>query len=187
MGTNESKPPTPPVYTRTGDQGQTSLRGGARVAKDHPRVELLGTLDELLAHLGAAASRTEPGWLRGRIEELQEIVFVACGELACPDEEARAGLDRALTGRDVARLEAIVDEVRSRTPVAPGFLFPVRDVAVALNLARTVARRAERRLCTVLHDEEAFNPSVPAAINRLSDTLFALTWFAEAKGESPNR
>jgi cob(I)alamin adenosyltransferase len=173
---------TQPAHT--GDDGQTDLLGGRRVEKDHPRVELLGALDELAAHLHLAAAHSPAGWLADRIAELQALLSVACAELACPDEKTHGALKRTLADEDVFRLEAIIEQVRTRTPPVGGFLSPRREPAVQLNVARAVARRAERRLWALLRQEPIPNPVLPAAINRLSDVLFALTWSAEAEGDS---
>ena len=184
MANKKTDPISAKIYTRTGDAGETDLLGGARVAKDHPRLEALGTLDELSAHLGVARSQAETDWLRDRLVELQDLVRVACGEVVCANADAHAKLKRTIGSSEISRLEEIIDDARQRVPIAPSFQFPARPAAVALDVARTVARRAERRLITLARDERVFGEHVPAAINRLSDALFTLACCAEAAGES---
>jgi len=183
MSDDDADPSSARIYTRTGDAGETGLLGGTRVPKDHPRVELLGTLDELSAHLSVARSFARNDWLRDRLIELQDLLYVASGELACADAAAHDALQRTVRDEDVTRLETIIDDARGRVQVAPSFLYPARRVAVALNVARTVARRGERRLVTLARDEPVFGKHVLPAINRVSDVLFALTCLAEAAGE----
>jgi cob(I)alamin adenosyltransferase len=167
------------IYTKAGDAGDTALYGGARVAKDAMRVEVYGTLDELNAALGvalAALPERDEG-LHGVLSARQAELFDLGAELATPPDRLDDKLARKLHLADAAQvegLEAIIDRYEAQLAPLRSFILPGgAAAAAALHLARTIARRAERRAVT-LAGREQVNPEVIRYLNRLSDLLFVL-------------
>jgi cob(I)alamin adenosyltransferase len=162
------------IYTRTGDAGETGLFGGARVPKDDARVEAYGTVDETNAALGVARSHSALPYVQRLLDELQADLFTLGAELAsAPGSEQKLGI--ALLGdADVERLERAIDDAEAPLPPLKNFILPggPPDVA-ALHQARTVARRAERRVLT-LGKAEPVRGAVLMYLNRLADLLFVL-------------
>ena len=160
------------IYTKTGDAGETGLFAGPRVPKDDPRVEAYGDVDELNAFIGVA--RCEP--LDRATDELlasiQNDLFDLGAELASPEPE-RVGTKR-VGASDIARLEAAIDEHEERLPPLREFILPggTRSAAL-LHVARTVCRRAERRVVT-LRRQQTISREAIIYLNRLSDLLFVL-------------
>ena len=164
------------IYTRTGDEGETSLFGAGRVAKGHVRVEAMGGVDELNAAIGWVVTQLEPGPSRDRLEEIQHDLFALGAELATP--APKEGRSRPATpplpeGR-TAEMERWIDEADAELPALEAFVLPGGvPSAAALHLARTVCRRAERAVARLAEQEEL--PPVPLVyLNRLSDLLFML-------------
>ncbi len=174
------------IYTGGGDGGDTSLFGGGRVPKDDLRVEAYGAVDELNACLGAvvAVQITEP--LRELVVRLQEELFELGADLATPpDTSARA--DRVVRlGEDAVKgLEAEIDRLDAQLPPLTTFILPGGSPAGAhLHLARTVARRAERRLVELARTETVSEHAIPY-LNRLSDLLFVLARAANRAANAP--
>ena len=162
------------IYTKTGDNGATGLFGGPRVAKDDPRIEACGAVDELNASLGVARTEGLPPEIDVLLARVQSELFDLGAELASPEPER---LGTALVGSGhVAALEAAID--RFEAPLAPlrQFILPggTREAA-ALHLARTICRRAERRIVTLSHRPgTAISPQLIVYANRLGDLLFVL-------------
>ncbi|MDQ7828754.1 MAG: cob(I)yrinic acid a,c-diamide adenosyltransferase [Armatimonadota bacterium] len=162
------------LYTRTGDAGETGLIGGRRVPKDDPRVEAYGTLDELNSAIGAARAflGDAPPAVTRALEQVQHRLFALGAEIAAPDPAA-AGV-RPCTADDVGALEHLIDAVQAELPALRVFILPGGSPAGSLlHVARTVARRAERRV-VALARAEPLNPEVLRYLNRLSDLLFVL-------------
>jgi len=192
------------IYTRSGDDGETSLVGGTRVPKDELRLELLGTLDELNALLGMARSLLAGGGPEGAsrhaplVDRLQAELFAVGAELATPSEEERRRFQIAvMTDAQVMALEREIDAMEATLPPLQNFILPGGiPAAGALHLARAVCRRAERRAVALGRQEGgATNPAVLRYLNRLSDLLFVMAraanqaagiedvpWRAERKG-----
>jgi len=168
------------IYTKTGDRGETGLLGGARMSKASPRIEAYGAVDELNAALGVAASQTDNPSLREKIERLQADLHLVCADLANPKPEAEA--PRVGEGH-VAALEALCDEVDADLAPLKRFVLPGGSPAGAgLHFARTVARRAERRVVALAADEPV-NAEAVRYLNRLSDLLFLLArWINHRDG-----
>jgi cob(I)alamin adenosyltransferase len=176
------------IYTRRGDSGETELLGGVRVSKDSPRLDAIGTLDELNAVLGLARAQRLPEDLDGLVERLQNELLIAGAELAAVPSAAPAV--QSISARHVEAVEADIDLFDSRLPPLRGFIIPGGATSAALfHLARTVCRRAERRLAALVQaDKHAVSPSMLAYVNRLSDLFFVLARFANAEagvGDAP--
>lgn len=168
------------VYTRTGDRGDTGLFGGGRVPKAHPRVEAYGAVDELNALLGWAAATLADEEIRRRIESLQPDLFAIGAHLATPPAAAGRRQPRLppLPEHRIAELEQWIDEAEAALPELTAFILPGGSPGGAtLHLARTVCRRAERRI-VALAANEAVEDSLLAYLNRLSDLLFELARLA---------
>ncbi|HWM78084.1 MAG TPA: cob(I)yrinic acid a,c-diamide adenosyltransferase [Methylomirabilota bacterium] len=180
------------IYTRTGDKGDTGLVGGRRVAKDSPRIEAYGTVDELNAIIGLArvfnAERLKKGkaprWLDGILRQIQNELFDLGSELATPDDAVYEGMHR-VGEPEVKALEALMDQCQKDLQPLKSFTLPGGGrVGGFLHQARTVCRRAERQVLA-LSRVEPISPWTIAYVNRLSDLLFVLSrWVARKGGET---
>ncbi|MBW2230905.1 MAG: cob(I)yrinic acid a,c-diamide adenosyltransferase [Deltaproteobacteria bacterium] len=162
------------IYTRRGDRGDTDLAGGGRVGKDDPRVEAYGAVDELNAFVGIAAVEALPE-SAPLLERIQRTLFRIGAALATnPDAEKKALAGIGATDDDVAELEAGIDTVDTELSALRAFVLPGGTrAAAAFHAARTVCRRAERRVLSL----ERLAPLPDASVrylNRLSDLLFVL-------------
>lgn len=166
------------VYTRTGDDGRTSLYSGGRVTKDHLRVEAYGTVDELSAVLGLLRVEPLPDGVGERLESIQSSLFDLGGALA--DPEGRYPFDPRRWSP--APLEEWIDGMDAELAPLGTFILPGGSRPAALaHLARTVCRRAERRVLTVAEQGEALPEGALAFLNRLSDALFVLARVLNAR------
>jgi cob(I)alamin adenosyltransferase len=171
------------IYTRGGDGGETSLGSGERVPKDDPRIEACGDVDELNAVLGVALARGAPP---DPLERVQNDLFDLGADLSVPLSDTKRERLR-VTAEQVAWLEGLCDEANADLPPLRSFILPGgSETAALLHLARTVCRRAERRVVALAVREEV-NPEVRAYLNRLSDLLFILARAgnAETGAEEP--
>ena len=172
------------IYTRKGDDGTTSLWYGGRVAKTDARTEAYGSIDEAGAALGVARSLCGPaeGELAADILRLQGELFVAGAELAtAPDAEGRLqeGISRIDEGM-VDALEAIIDRYMDRVELPPKFVISGgTTLSAQLDVARTVIRRAERRVVTLKEERQLASEAVLRYLNRASDLIFAMARFAD--------
>lgn len=165
-------------YTRKGDTGDTSLIGGGRVAKDDSRIEALGALDEASSTIGVARAFTARAATNELLIRVQRELSVIMAEVAAPEpEKLRARLDADA----VTKLEAEIDALAALLPPFAGFIVPgdTRGGAL-LDHARTVARRAERRLAPLARDGHLRHPAIPAYLNRLSTLLYLLARLEDA-------
>ncbi|MEN8376782.1 MAG: cob(I)yrinic acid a,c-diamide adenosyltransferase [Gemmatimonadota bacterium] len=177
------------IYTRTGDRGDTGLFGGGRVPKDHPRVEAYGTVDELNAALGVALAAIADGWVRECVAGVQPDLFVVGAILATPPAAPgkRAPSVPALPDERPAELEALIDRAEDDLPELKAFVMPGGNGGgAALHLARTVCRRAERRVVSLAAEAEV-PEGVVVYLNRLSDLLFSLARLENRRAGSPER
>lgn len=167
------------IYTRTGDEGTTALANGQRVAKTHPRIEALGTVDELNSLLGALIADLAPDHpLLKELQPLQHDLFDLGGELAVADESYQV-----ITEEVVEDLEAVLDRLNEDLPPLKEFILPGGSrVAANCQLARSICRRAERRMVELGH-EEYINPQGAAYLNRLSDLLFVVARILAREGD----
>ncbi|WP_091213060.1 cob(I)yrinic acid a,c-diamide adenosyltransferase [Paenibacillus sp. BC26] len=168
------------LYTRTGDSGDTSVKGG-RVRKDDSRVEAYGTVDELNSFVGQAAAiavRDGLSELAAELTEIQQELFDCGSDLAFADPSGR---DLKLTDASATRLESWIDSHTAASPEIKRFILPGgSEVSALLHVCRTVCRRAERRIVT-LAAEVPVHPPVNTYMNRLSDYFFAAARFANVK------
>lgn len=168
----KSKPPRRRrIYTRRGDLGETALFGGPRVAKDHPRIDVCGEVDELGTLLATALQTCR---LPGNAElfiRIQGELFEMAAELVSPDP-VRFGT-RTLTRRHVEALEEAIDRLSEELPTLKQFVLPGGSPgAVTLQHARAVCRRVERRVVALLREDDSVSRVLLAYLNRLSDLLF---------------
>jgi cob(I)alamin adenosyltransferase len=155
------------IYTRTGDAGETGLGDGSRVAKDSARIAAIGDIDELNSAVGLVLAEALPAGVRAALEQVQHDLFDLGGEVCIPGH--------AMIGEaHVARLEERLDEYNAQLPALKEFILPGGTrAAAAAHLARTVCRRAERRLVALGRKEKVGLPA-RQYLNRLSDLLFVV-------------
>ena len=155
------------IYTRTGDGGDTGLGDGSRVAKDAPRVEVLGVVDELNCAIGLVLAEPVSAEVRECLTAVQHDLFDLGGEMSIPGYTA-------VTERHVSRLEEVLDRFNADLEPLKDFILPGGSrAAAACHLARTLARRAERRMVTLVAAEPV-SPLAQHYLNRLSDMLFVM-------------
>jgi cob(I)alamin adenosyltransferase len=175
----------PRIYTRTGDDGTTGLLFGGRVSKADLATEAYGTTDEAVAALGLARALAADAETRAELLDLQRELFVVGADLAAnPKQRARLEPGTSLvTAEMVARLEERIDELVAGHPLPETFVVPgASPVSAALDLARSVVRRAERRVVALRQSGAQLNPEALRYLNRLSDLLFVL---ARARSGGP--
>jgi len=158
------------MYTGRGDKGETSLYGAKRVQKDDPRVEAYGTIDELNSLIGVAIAGSKDEWLIAPLTEVQRLLFVA-GADAASELKGASSVPRITSG-DTQKLEKMTDELLSGLPSLKNFILPGGTTTAAmLQLARSVCRRAERRILSASKFTE-MNPELLRFFNRLSSYLY---------------
>jgi len=172
------------IATRTGDDGTTRLLYGQRVAKDHPQVEAVGALDELNVAIGAAKAIRPPGTSPAELEAMQLDLIALMGEISCAESDvgryAESKFARIGEGA-LARLDAAVAELEARGLKFDGWATPgANPYSAALEVARTTARRAERRMAGLAAHGRILRPILLQYINRLSDALWLLARAAES-------
>jgi len=160
------------IYTRTGDRGETSIIGGRRLPKHHPRIEAYGTVDELIAWIGLLRSTPQNCVSTDELIRIQSVLMSCCSIIATdPCTEPPI----SLTSDYTAELEHSIDKMEARLPVLNSFILPGGHPDTAnCNIARCICRRAERALLR-LNQEEKVDQEIIKYINRLSDYLFVLT------------
>ena len=170
------------IYTGKGDDGTTSLWYGGRVAKDDGRTDAYGTLDEANAALGVARSLTNEPELAADILRIQDELFVAGAELATAPEAAERLEDRVsrITPEMAAELEPMIDKYMKQVELPPKFVLPGgTTLSAQLDVARTILRRAERRVVTLSQAGELASEDLLPFLNRASDLLFAMARYAD--------
>jgi len=178
------------VYTRGGDKGQTSLVGGKRVPKNHSRIEAYGTTDELNAILGLARTFNKAGdgarvaEIDAMLHRIQNDLFNLGSDLATPADSRWEGMYR-VGDSDVERLEQWIDKLNADVGPLTEFILPGGGpVGAFMHQARTVCRRAERRILTLMETDGEIGSGPMRYVNRLSDFLFVLgRWAAQELGE----
>jgi cob(I)alamin adenosyltransferase len=167
----------PRIYTKTGDDGTTGLLFGGRVGKDDLVTEAYGTTDEAIAALGLARALTHDETIAADVLGLQRALFVVGADLATnPEERDRLEPGISLVTDDmVGALEAQIDAFVAERPLPQVFIVPgANPASAAIDLARSIVRRAERAVVALERADRAPNPAVRVYLNRLSDLLFVL-------------
>jgi len=163
------------IYTKTGDDGTTGLIGGTRVKKYDIRLEAYGTVDELNSNVGLVLSATEDQNVRGVLTSVQSKLFVIGAHLAMDDNAGALKEQLPCSEKDIEQLEQEMDQMFEILPKLNHFILPTGCQAAAFaHVARTVCRRAERRIVE-LADQVAIDQNLVKYINRLSDYLFVLS------------
>src|SRR6267378_2790764 len=170
------------IVTKTGDQGTTGLMYNRRVSKCHPRVEAYGAVDELNASIGLARATAEHDFVRDNLLIIQKDLVIVMGELATEVEDlsryVKDGYSLVTTGMTL-KLEEIVKEIEAQGISFKGWATPGANMhSAALDMARTIARRAERRACALQETDQLRNPEIIVYLNRLSDLLWLFARWA---------
>jgi len=171
------------IATKTGDNGTTALMYNRRVPKTHPRIEACGAIDELNAAVGVARAAAKEDYVRNQLLPVQQDLVAVMGELATLPEDlpryAKDGFAR-MTPDLVGKLDETVAFVESQKISFKGWATPGSNVSsAALDMARTICRRAERRVCDLQEKGEMQNPAIMVYLNRLSDALWLLARWSE--------
>ena len=165
------------IYTKTGDKGETGLFGGDRVAKDSPRIEAYGAVDELNSIVGIVRAFRHKSAIDKVLGKIQEELFILGADLATPRTKVRSTIPR-IKQSHVLSLEGIIDTFELRLAPLKTFILPGgTPVASYLHLARTVCRRAERRVVQLSRSDDV-GSELPIYLNRLSDLFFVLARYA---------
>ena len=183
------------IATKTGDNGTCGLMYNRRVSKAHPRIEACGCVDELNAALGHARATATEDLVRDNLLAIQQNLVTLMGELATTPEDLaryiRDGYAR-VTATMTARLDGLIQEIEAKNVTYRGWATPGASVAsAALDMARTICRRAERRVCALHESGQLQNPEIIVFLNRLSDLLWLFARWTETQtevrsgGESP--
>jgi cob(I)alamin adenosyltransferase len=179
------------IATKTGDDGTTALIYGRRVPKTHPRVEAYGTVDELNAALGVARASATHDFVRNNLLVIQKDLIVLMGELCVQAEDLpRYVKDGHLlvTPAMTATLDVLVGEIEEQNVSSKGWATPgATPPGAALDLARTICRRAERRVCALMEAGMLKNAEIVIYLNRLSDLLWRFARWVETKSGSTTK
>jgi cob(I)alamin adenosyltransferase len=174
------------VYTRTGDDGTTSLGGGQRVAKDSLRVEAFGTVDEANSAIGVAMAAGLDPVLLEALRVIQNDLFHLGSDLCVTEEDKTARPVPRIEERHVEKLERLIDRLSADLPPLENFVLPGGSVGAAqLHVARAVCRRAERAVVSLAR-AEAVGDQVVVYLNRLSDALFVMARWENRRSGVPD-
>jgi cob(I)alamin adenosyltransferase len=175
------------VTTGTGDTGYTGLLGSERVAKYDPRPDTFGTVDEATSALGLARATTQDPKVKEIIYRIQNELYLLMGELATtPENYEKMGL--RMTAEHIQWLEQVEESLKQEVEIPNKFIIPGDTLdGAALDLARTIIRRAERMAVKLLHDGVIQNGEVIRYLNRLSDLIFILARYIEVKSSLAQR
>jgi cob(I)alamin adenosyltransferase len=185
----------PKIYTRRGDGGETGLLYGGRVSKTDQRLEACGTVDEAVSAMGLARSLVKTERLRDVIKEVQRELFTVGAELATDSKEYPKLVEHfsVVTPEMVTRLEGLIDEINQEIKLPRAFIIPGASAASgAMDLSRSILRRAERRVVALKEQGILYNPQVMHYLNRLADLVFVMARYEDRNlpfevltGESP--
>jgi cob(I)alamin adenosyltransferase len=171
------------IVTKTGDKGTTAFMYGRRVPKHHPRVEAYGTVDELNAALGMARASATHDFVRSNLLTIQQDLVTLMGELATAVEDLPRYVKDGytlVTSAMTHKLDAVVKEIEAQSITFKGWATPGATLnAAALDVARTVCRRAERRVCALQEAEQLHNSEIIIYLNRLADLLWLMARWVE--------
>jgi cob(I)alamin adenosyltransferase len=179
------------IVTKTGDSGTTGLMYGRRVPKTHPRVEACGAVDELNTALGFARASATEAFVRDNLFWIQKKMVDLMGEVGVLTEDlpryAKDGFS-LMTPEMTAKLDALVKEIESQNVSFKGWVTPgATKNSAALDIARTICRRAERRVCELKEAGELRNMEILIYLNRLSDLLWLFARWVESKNDSSEK
>jgi cob(I)alamin adenosyltransferase len=161
------------IYTRTGDKGYTTLIGGKRVPKNHGRIEAYGTVDELIAHIGLLHAATGQKEIQDKLIRIEDRLM-ACAAILASDQELPDQSLPEVYEDDLTWLENAIDKMQDKLPALDGFVLPGGDaLSSQCHIARTVCRRAERKVIDLMQENHVPELLV-RYINRLSDFLFVM-------------
>jgi cob(I)alamin adenosyltransferase len=179
------------IATKNGDDGTTALMYGRRVPKTHPRIEACGAVDELNAALGVAHAAAKHDFVRNNLLVIQKDLIMLMGELCVQAEDLpRYVKDGYLlvTPAMTATLDVLVGEIEEQNVSSKGWATPgATPPAAALDLARTICRRAERRVCALMEAGMLKNAEIVIYLNRLSDLLWLFARWVETKSGSTTK
>lgn len=169
------------IYTKTGDDGTTGLFGGARLPKDHIRIEAYGTVDELNSVIGWLMSTIPDRQIDSLLQTIQSRLFTVGSNLA--SQPGKDMITPDLVDEDIHLIEESIDKMQETLPPLKHFIMPGGSLSVsAAHMARTICRRAERR-CVTLSHASAVEPIIILYLNRLSDFFFVLArWLGHREG-----
>jgi len=174
------------IVTKSGDKGATTLMYGRRVSKCHPRVEAYGCVDELNAALGLARAATDHDSVRDNLLLIQQDLVILMGELATAVEDLPRYVKDGymlVTSQMTAKLEKLICELEAQNVLSKDWVMPgANPVSAALDMARTVCRRAERRVCALQEAALLHNAEIIVYLNRLADLLWLFARREESKG-----
>jgi cob(I)alamin adenosyltransferase len=175
------------IVTKTGDQGMTALMYGRRVSKCHPRVEAYGCVDELNTALGVARASADHDFVWDNLLVIQKDLVTLMGELATAVEDLPRYVKDGytlVTSQMTHKLDALVKEIEAQSVSFKGWATPGACAnSAALDVARTVCRRAERRVCALQEANQLQNSEIIIYLNRLADLLWLLARWVETRGE----
>lgn len=176
------------ICTKTGDAGTTGLMYNRRVAKTHPRVEAYGCVDELNAALGLARATARHQFVGEPLLRIQQDLVTLMGELATlPEDLARYEKDgfKLVSADSITPLESLIRDIEAQKITFKGWATPGATYnSAALDVARTVCRRAERRVCGLVETGELQNANIPVYLNRLSDLLWLFARWVESQPDA---
>ena len=171
------------IATRTGDKGTTAIMYGRRVLKNHPRVEAYGTVDELNAALGFARASAVQDFIQDNLLVIQQDLVILMGELATGVEDLPRYVKDGHTLVAAAlthKLDDLVEKIEGQNITFKGWATPGATMnSAALDVARTVCRRAERRVCALQETDQLHNVEIIIYLNRLADLLWLMARWAE--------
>ena len=172
------------IYTKFGDSGETALYGGTRLRKDEPRIEAIGTVDELNAYIGHVQTLVEDVDLSELMARVQNHLFDVGADLATPATHPKASEFR-IPAVFITEMETAIDTLSAELPPLTNFILPGGCTAgAALHIARVVCRRSERCLVRLAREAEV-NPEILRSLNRLSDLLFVLARTVNFRAQTP--
>ena len=173
------------IVTKTGDKGMTALMYGRRVSKCHPRVEAYGCVDELNTALGLARASAQHDFISENLLVIQKDLVSVMGELATAVEDLPRYIKDGyslVTSQFTHKLDALVKEIEAQSVSFKGWATPGSCMnSAALDVARTVCRRAERRVCALQETEQLHNAEIIIYLNRLADLLWLMARWVETQ------
>ena len=171
------------IYTKTGDGGESGLFSGERVPKDHLRLETYGVLDELGALIGLVRCKNTNLYIEQLCSRLQTLLFIVSTDLATVGDQKEV---QRVTEKHVKYVELCIDQITPQLPPMKSFILSSGcEASVLFHLARTICRKAERKLAALMRLENV-GAAIPALLNRMSDYLFVLARFANVKAGRPD-